>query len=159
MKTQKQLISIFFLIILAVGFWYLTRPCLFIKSGPQLFDAVAVRAGSELSVHFVHSVQKTPVDEYLTVDAECRGLVLNSTRYQSFGVGLPFAEAQGSFRQESGSFIYENLNRKLPSLSLRTGLGTKLTVRTGGKEYRLFELLPVGKRVDIYIDSYYKCLF
>lgn len=159
MKKQKWLISIFFIIILGAAAWYITRPCLFIKSGTQLFDAIAIKAGSELSVHFVHSVQKTPIDEYLTVDDECRGFVLNSTRYQSFGVGLPFAEAQGTFRQENGYFIYENLNRKLPSLSLRTGLGTKLTVRAGGKEYRLFELLPVGKRVDIYIDSYYKCLY
>lgn len=159
MKKQKYLVAVVFTIILATGFWYFTRPCLYIKSGTQLFDAVAVRTGSKFSVHFVHSVQKTPIDEYLTVDDECHGFILNATRYKSFGVGLPFSEAQGTFRQEDDYFIYENLNRPFPSLSLRTGLGTKLTVRVGEKEYRLFELLPVGRKVDLYIDAYYKCLF
>lgn len=159
MKNNKLLVSICFTILISFCFWYFARPCLFIRSGTQLFAALPVKAGSQFSIHFVHSVQRTPIDEFLVVDDECRGFILNSTRYQSFGVGLPFAETQGTFKQEDGYFIYENLNRKFPSLCLRTGLGTKLTIMVGNMEYRLFEQLPVGKKVDVFIDSYYKRFF
>lgn len=57
-----------------------------------------------VTIHFIHSVQKTPIWEYLVVDDRQQGFTLTSTKYQSFGVGLPFLEGDGVFRKE-GNFL------------------------------------------------------
>ncbi len=108
-------------------------------------------------VGFIHSVQKTPVEEYLVVEDD--GLMLKKTRYRSLGVGLPFLETEGVFKSEEGWFVFENMNRKFSSLSLRPGVGTRLTVTFSGQEYRLYELVPVGEKVDISLGRYYERLF
>ena len=91
--------------------------------------------GQALSISFIHSVQKTPVEEYLTVDDSLSELVLNSTRYHSFGVGLPFMESDGEFYQDGDDFVMDHMNRHFDSLSLRTGLGTKLTLELDNQSY------------------------
>ena len=62
-----------------------------------MIAAAPAYPGQALSISFIHSVQKTPVEEYLTVNDSMSELVLNSTRYHSFGVGLPLWKAMGNF--------------------------------------------------------------
>ncbi len=107
--------------------------------------------GQALSISFIHSVQKTPVEEYLTVDDSLSELVLNSTRYHSFGVGLPFMESDGEFYQDGDDFVMDHMNRHFDSLSLRTGLGTKLTLEFDNQSYPVYENHEPGYRVDIFI--------
>ena len=94
---------------------------------------------------------KTPVEEYLTVDDSLSELVLNSTRYHSFGVGLPFMESDGEFYQDGDDFVMDHMNRHFDSLSLRTGLGTKLTLELDNQSYPVYENHEPGYRVDIFI--------
>ena len=78
------LVSVMFVL----GGWQLGRPYLFIKGEGKTIAALPAAAGDELLVGFIHSVQKTPVEEYLVVEDD--GLMLKKTRYRSLGVGLPF---------------------------------------------------------------------
>ena len=98
-----------------------------------------------LQIKFIHSVQKTPVIEELEFDGE--EFILLKTIYQSHGVGLPFLESDGIFREEDGKFILENMNRKIKNLELRTGLGTNLTITLDEKLFELYKKFPAGTKI------------
>ena len=89
------------------------------------------------------------MEEDLRVDDEVSGFVLDRTRYQSFGVGLPFLASEGEFRAEGDFFVMDGMERRFPRLSLRAGVGTELTLVLDGTEEKLFEKLPAGSRVDL----------
>lgn len=115
--------------------------------------------GDAFSIRFIHSVQKTPVVENLEVDAAEKGFALVSTQYQSFGVGLPFLAEEGDFAQEGDYFVFRHMQRKFPQLSLRTGVGTRLTILYKGVEYPVYRQLPAGSRIDLKIAPYYARFF
>ena len=115
------------LLVLALGQVLLT-PCLTLSAEGRRLAMYEAGPDLQLTIDFIHSVQKTPVEEKLRVSPDCQKLELVETRYHSFGVGLPFLDSEGDFRQEGNDFVITGMNRKFPELSLRTGLGTKLTV-------------------------------
>ena len=130
----------------------LSQPCLFVKAGGQRVAVVPAAPGTSFTIHFIHSVQKTPVWENLAVAPDGSSFVLHSTRYQSFGVGLPFLEQEGNFRQEGDYYIMDDMERHFPRLTLRTGVGTKLTLTLGGRRYRLYESYPPGTPVELFVS-------
>lgn len=154
--SSRWLAAVFFVLCLGLGRW-LAEPVVYIawEGGGGAYGA---RPGMDIHLRFIHSVQKTPVEEYLTVSPDGKGFELLYTRYQSFGVGLPFLPSEGKLRQEGNYFIMDGMGRHYPALSLRPGLGTELTVWIEGDEYRLWELLPLGSLVDIYIAPRYQMI-
>lgn len=120
---------------------------------------VPAEASTPLKIRFIHSVQKTPVEEQLRVDESLTGFTLNSTRYQSFGVGLPFLASEGDFHVEGDYFVMDNMERHFPTLSLRTGLGTELTVTIGQREFRLYEMYPPGTLINLVIKRRWETIF
>ena len=127
------------LVLLALGQVLLT-PCLTLSAEGRRLVVCEAR-GTELTIDFIHSVQKTPVEEKLRVSAAGTELELTETRYHSFGVGLPFLASEGDFRQEGDDFVITGMDRRYRELALRTGVGTELTVtvRRGSLE-KVFEL-------------------
>lgn len=100
-----------------------------------------------LTIKFIHSVQKTPVIEELEFDGE--DFILRRTIYKSHGVGLPFSESDGDFREENGNFIMDNMNRRIKNLELRTGVGTELCIILGDREIKLYEMFKPGTKIII----------
>jgi hypothetical protein len=135
------------------GLDILSQPCLFVRAAGDTVAIVPVKPGTPFSIHFIHSVQKTPVLENLAVDADGHSFVLHSTKYQSFGVGLPFLAEEGHFYQEGDYYILDGMERHFPQLTLRTGVGTQLTLYIGRRTYRLFETYSPGTPVDLFVDS------
>ncbi len=133
------------------------QPCLIIEGNGKLTAAAPWIPGTGFSVHFIHSVQKTPVQENLVVEE--KGFRLESTEYQSFGVGLPFLEEEGDFRMEDGRFVMDHMDRKFDRLSLRTGVGTRLRITLWNREYPLYEMFPPGTRIDIHEVPVYQMLW
>ena len=113
----------------------------------QIIATIEERKGLPLEISFIHSVQKTQVIEELEFDGD--NFVLRRTKYKSQGVGLPFLESDGNFREEDGYFILDDMNRPIKNLSLRTGVGTNMTVKIDGEEFKLYEKFPVGTKIDI----------
>lgn len=128
------------------------------QSQSKILFTVTTEAGMHFSTRFIHSVQKTPVEEYFIVNEDCSGFVLKSTRYQSFGVGLPFLESDGTFRREGDSFIMDNLNRPIKNLELRPGVGTELSFTINGQMLPLYEMVRLGSLIRVSIVPRYKCL-
>ena len=142
--------------LLLAGGWFFLRPCLFIKAPAGLLAVIPVTPGMEFSTRFIHSVQKTPVEEFFVVNESRNGFILRATRYQSFGVGFPFLTEEGAFRAEGNFFIVEDMKRRFSRLDFRPGVGTELTLTVGGEVYRLYELAPPGALVSVYIAPYYR---
>ena len=140
--------------LLLVWLWQL--PCLFVEGSDGFIAVIPARAGQPFSIHFIHSVQRTPVEENLQINGARNGFDLLSTKYQSFGVGLPFSASEGDFQQQGDYFVLGNMDRHFSSLELRTGTGTKLSLDVAGKRYPLYELLPPGSEVRLYIAPWYQ---
>ena len=113
----------------------------------QIIKTLEERRGLQLEINFIHSVQKTQVIEELEFDGD--DFVLRRTKYKSQGVGLPFLESDGNFREEGGYFVMDDMNRPVRNLALRTGVGTNMTIKIDGEEIKLYEIFPVGTKIEI----------
>ena len=144
--------------VVLVAFDILSAPALFLQADGQKTILVRqIRDEVPLTIHFIHSVQKTPVEEFLTAHADGH-FHLTGTRYQSHGVGLPFLPEEGAFRQEGDYFILD-MDRDYSELSLRTGVGTELAIEAGGTRVPVYEMYPVGTRIDLVVAPLYTYLF
>lgn len=140
--------------VLLVAFDILSAPALFLQAnGAKIVLVRQIRDEVPFTIHFIHSVQKTPVEEFLTAHADGH-FHLMGTRYQSHGVGLPFLPEEGSFRQE-GEFFVLDMDRDYTELSLRTGIGTELTITAGDQTVPAYEMYPVGTRIDLVVAPLY----
>lgn len=140
--------------VLLVAFDILSAPALFLQADGQKTILVRqIRDEVPLTIHFIHSVQKTPVEEFLTAHADGH-FHLTGTRYQSHGVGLPFLPEEGNFRREGDYFVLD-MDRDYNELSLRTGVGTQLTIEADGARIPVYEMYPVGTRVDLIVAPLY----
>lgn len=136
----------------------LSTSCFTVKAQGHIVAIRQARAHLPFSIHFIHSVQKTPVEENLEVEADGRFL-LRSTRYQSFGVGLPFLAEEGRFREDGDFYVFDDMNRHFPALSLRTGVGTQLTLDVDGTVFPLYESYEPGTRIDLFTAPLFLALW
>lgn len=157
-KLEKIIIVIGFIvtIFLSIGGWYIRQPYLFGQSADGFVIRQRVEAGTPITLSYRHSVQKTMIYEYLVVNQTADGFVLNSTKYQSMGVGLPFSKGDGDFKEENGWFVLDNVNRKFPELSIRNGVTNDEVVTVGDTEYKMNELMPLGKELRLYVAPLYR---
>lgn len=146
-------------IALGVALYILTRPLLVVFGEEEALLLCFARPGDALSIRFIHSVQKTSVIENHIINDSCDGFILKSTKYQSFGVGLPFLASEGNFRTEGDYFIMDDLERPFKEIVFRAGIGTELTLIYRGKEYPVYRQVPVGGRIDIKLGRLYEILW
>ena len=140
--------------VLLVALDILSAPALFLQAdGQKTLLVRQIRDAAPFTIHFIHSVQKTPVEEFLTAHADGH-FHLAGTRYQSHGVGLPFLSEEGTFRQEGDYFVLD-MERDYKELSLRTGVGTELTITAGERTIPVYEMYPVGTRIDLVVAPLY----
>ena len=140
--------------VLLVAFDILSAPALFLQAdGKKIVLVRQIRDEVPFMIRFIHSVQKTPVEEFLTAHADGH-FHLSGTRYQSHGVGLPFLPEEGAFRQEGEYFILD-MDRDYSEMSLRTGVGTELTITVGEQVIPAYEMYPVGTRIDLVVAPLY----
>ena len=46
----------------------------------------------------------------------------------------------------------DGMERRIDRLSLRTGLGTQLTLELDGREIKLYEMFKPGTRIDLLVE-------
>lgn len=155
MKSEGRALSgarfLFLLSAVLVLLWFATRPCIAVFAERGVLASCSAESGTEFSTRFIHSVQKTPVEEFFTVNETRDGFVLKKTRYQSFGVGLPFLATDGEFRREDDAFVMDGINRPMQELQLRPGVSTELTLFLPGEEIPLYRRVPLGSLVRVAI--------
>mgnify|MGYP003938600125 FL=1 len=134
--------------------YIVSKPCLLVESEQGVLVARFVKYGERFSLHYTHSVQRTPVTEIFVID-DSGSLRLISTIYRSFGVGLPFLADEGSFRIVDDQFILEDINRIFPTVQLRAGPEARLVLEYAGETIPLYQMLTPGSFVQIRVGPYY----
>ena len=130
----------------------------FIETTQGIYQTIPVKDGEQLSLSFIHSVQRTPVIENFIIE-DSGIFILDSTEYQSFGVGLPFLTEDGIFQAEKGKFVMRGMNRPQQSLRLRTGPEAKLSLTYAGRTIPLYSVFPAGTLVTVRVAPLYSRWF
>ena len=99
-------------------------------------------------MRYTHSVEKTPVVETFRVLDDGR-LLLISTAYKSYGVGLPSLPSEGKLTIRDGWFVLENLQREYRDIRLRVGPEAAVMLEQEQQSYPLHEWYPAGSLVII----------
>jgi len=87
----------------------------------RIAHAIPVQAGDTFSIRFIHSVHRTPVEEFYRV-SDHWDIVLERVEYESYGVGNPSGvEAGERFRNEDGKLIVEGMDRRYDAIPIRIG--------------------------------------
>lgn len=104
------------------------------------------------SLAYTHSVQKTPVLE--NFKAGPGGLlVLESTVYQSLGVGLPFLPEEGKLIITEGKFVLSEINRQFKELNLISLPLAEQALIYKEKRYQFSHSFSPGEQINIKIKS------
>lgn len=131
----------------AILFLLTSTPKIFVGTENATVAVINAEENLPLTIEFMHSVQKTPVIEYLNFQSG--EFVLQRTKYKSQGVGLPFDAADGNFHRDGEWFVMDDMNRHFKNLELRTGKGTRLTITLDDKIFKLYEKFPVGTKIIV----------
>ena len=152
-------IILFFAFVFGFLFWYANQLILaIIPDNGQKQYFFEVKNGDTWYIEFVHSVQKTPVQEYFLVRGK-NDLLLEKTIYQSMGVGLPFMASEGKLKTTGdGHFILE-MHREYQTLKLRTGLEACPKIYFGGNVLPIYNLYGPGTLVEIKVVMRYETWF
>jgi len=103
------------------------------KTG-QVLEIGPMAEGETFELHFMHSVDKLPVQDFFVYRNET--LILDRTRCLSFGAGLGYA-GQGELKGENGWNIIDNMDRQVGTLPLRVGTIANHRIIYRGEEFRL----------------------
>ncbi len=154
MRFNRGIVAV---VISAIVFWFvgaLFQPHLYIEANHGIFQTFPVKVGEKLSISFIHSVQRTPVIENFIIE-DSYSLTLDSTEYQSLGVGLPFLAEDGIFHAEQNKFVVSGMNRPHQRLSLRTGSEAKVSLTYNSQTIPLYSIFPAGTLVTVWVAPWY----
>ncbi len=109
--------------------------------------------GQEFDYQYIHSVQKTPVQEHFTA-APDNQLLLTSTTYQSFGVGLPFMPGEGNLQHIDGKYILTGINRKFDLINIGFTTLAHQELTYNGKCYSFQDYFVSGAMLVVEVKHY-----
>ena len=75
--------------------------------------------------------------------------ILEQTRYESLGVGLPFLPGEGKFTNLDGKFYLTGLNRRFSELGLRAMPVAEQALVVGDQVVKLNDTFPPGALIII----------
>jgi hypothetical protein len=105
------------------------------------------------SYEYVHSVEKTPVQEHFVL-APGNRILLTSTHYQSYGVGLPYLPEEGTLVNDNGVFFLSGINRSFSEINLGFMPLAKQALLYHGKKYAFEDFFQPGALLQIDVQKY-----
>lgn len=101
-----------------------------------------IENAAEFVVSFRHSVNRTPVNEFIRIEGNA--FIVYKTTFYSYGAGMP--EYEPGSRQkltiDNGLVQIENIDRKLDSFTYMVGTYAEHTLSYKDKSMKLSELVP-----------------
>lgn len=104
--------------------------------------------GDRFAFRYVHSVQKTPVWEYYTLNS-AGDVVLTGTRVKSLGYGMPKPEQGDSYDFEDDYFVIDNLNQPIRELLIRNTFVRPMQIFCADKVFMLSAVAKQGELIRI----------
>jgi len=121
---------------------------LVLESSGQADRFIELGNAKTFSLRYTHSVEKTPVIESFRILDDGK-LLLFSTAYKSYGVGLPSLPEEGKLTISNGWLILDNLHREYPAIRLRVGPEAGVSIELNDKTYPIYQWFPAGSLVII----------
>ena len=117
----------------------------------QPIKIVPVAIGDRITYSYLHSVQKTPVDEVIEISAGGH-LTVREAVYGMFGAGLPSDLPDGTFSvdEAQGKFHISNMSRELPTpWRIRVAFTPGQTIEIHGEKLNLASLVSPTKELAV----------
>ena len=117
----KLKLSLYLFIIFAVAsfLWYATAIVVSLNpEGEREPIAFHSKVGDVWNIRFTHSVEKTPWEEFFTVNG-VNDLTMTHTRFESLGWGYPYSPSDGTFSQTGDGKFQLVMNRPYKQVDLR----------------------------------------
>ena len=147
----KVKLSIYLLIIFAVAsfLWYATAIVVSLnpegEREPIAFDS---KVGDVWNIRFTHSVEKTPWEEFFTVNG-VNDLTMTHTRFESLGWGYPYSPSDGLFRRTDDNRFELVMNRPYKQVDLRVAEQAMPCIVHYNTVYYLCALFGHGSLVQV----------
>lgn len=111
-----------------------------------------VRAGEEMVLSFTHSVNRRRVFDTLRVEAD--HLVIVSSRFDTFGAGMPEASTRdGTLRVAEDGWLEWTVNRPVPEITVRVGRVADHALSYRGREIPLLGLAEPGAPLSLRVRN------
>jgi len=144
--------GIIILIILSAAFISVPAIAISEQRGEELL-IIPMLHDTEFHYEYIHSVQLTPVQEHF-VPTPDNQILLTSTTYQSFGVGLPFLPEEGELLLINGKYELTGMNRIYDKLNIGFIPLAHQAMIYDGKRYDFEEYFESGALLEVTIEHY-----
>lgn len=145
MKSKNKfiilaLLILLFIIILA-GLPFVKVLSIYNRKNPSERYFIKTDSVEGFEISYTHSVNKGRVHDFYDIKSD-KGLVLNSTRFVSYGAGIPEPEeTEGAlFTVTEDGYIISNLQRKVPKLTMAVGIIANHGLTIDGTYYTMTDL-------------------
>jgi hypothetical protein len=122
------------------------------KATGELRFAAPMRDGDEFVIAYRHSVNRRPV--YDTLRAEGSGLRIMTSRFDSFGAGIPeTSTAENPLRTLSDGWLEYTVDRPVEDVTLFVGRVAEHTLQVRSRVIPLADLAPPGSALRFSIEK------
>lgn len=145
MKKLIFAVSFLVLIILLFNVPLLTRFTISNGKTGEIVYIDDVNSAKEFVVSFKHSVNRTPVNEFIRIQGN--KFIVYKTTFYSYGAGMPEYDSSNKQRVtiNNGLVQIENINRELKDFTYFVGTYADHTLSYKGKSMKLSEMIEKQK--------------
>ena len=120
----------------------------------EVYFQQPLEADGVFSVSYIHSVNKSNVEEYYRLEDD--ELYLFRARYRAFGAGVATELEEGqTLSYEDGYMIIENIHYQIPDLVYRVGTVSDPLIHIGEQTWHMKDLAPELTSVRFTIQNKY----
>ncbi len=120
------------------------------QTGKVLYS-IPVRPGDVFSVKYVHSVNKSPVEDVFEIAGD-NGIMLKKTVFRSFGAGIPYELEDGQILDVMEDRIeIGNIDRMIDRFLLKIGTVAEHTLCINGHKIRMDSLAEPRRTVRLQV--------
>ncbi len=122
------------------------------KTGVVLYSC-PVKSGEEFSIEFIHSVNKSPVEDFYRIEKD--GIHVFKTKYYGFGAGVQTELLDGqilTYEDNGSSMVISGFDVKMDDLQYIVGTVSDHVLRIGGNEISLRDTCGRNTRIRFYVD-------
>lgn len=110
--------------------------------------------GDTWHIEFTHSVEKTPVKEYFTVNG-VNDMTMTHTVFESFGWGFPYSPADGTISSTDDGKFKLIMNRPYQNIKMRVAVQARPCIIHNDKKYDLCGMFGQGTLVEVKVQQRY----
>ena len=120
----------------------------------EVYFQQPLEADGVFSVSYIHSVNKSNVEEYYRLEDD--EICLFRARYRAFGAGVATELEEGqTLSYEDGYMIIENIHYQIPNLVYRVGTVSDPLIHIGEQTWHMKDLAPELTSVRFTIQNKY----